>query len=218
MTTDILKYDMAGLSAGIHGLAVLKPEIFEDARGYFFESFSISDIRKHGLVERTVFTPSGPVDRMLEEFVQDNESCSKAGTLRGLHWQAAPYEQAKLVRVVKGAVVDVALDIRPGSPTFGKWQAVTLTEENKLQFYIPCGFAHGFIALRDTVFQYKCSAPYCKAAERGIKYDDEIAAVKWPFELLIDGTALEISERDKSHPPFMATDEWKQHMKSKSEG
>ncbi len=130
------------VQTALNGLVVLKPRIFEDARGYFFESFSKRDL------EEVV----GPVD-----FVQDNESLSSYGVVRGLHFQMPPFTQAKLVRCTRGRVLDVAVDIRRGSPTFGEHFAVELSEENHLQFFIPKGFAHGFSVLSETaVFQYKC--------------------------------------------------------------
>ena len=133
---------MKVIDTEIEGLVILEPQVFGDDRGYFFESFSLKRFEEK--VSKTVF-------------VQDNESKSKYGVLRGLHYQLPPYTQAKLVRVVKGRVLDVAVDIRKGSPTFGKHVAVELSEENKLQFFLPKGFAHGFAVLsEEAVFQYKC--------------------------------------------------------------
>ena len=137
---------MKVIDTEIEGLVILEPQVFGDDRGYFFESFSLKRFEEK--VSKTVF-------------VQDNESKSKYGVLRGLHYQLPPYTQAKLVRVVKGRVLDVAVDIRKGSPTFGKHVAVELSEENKLQFFLPKGFAHGFAVLsEEAVFQYKCDEYY----------------------------------------------------------
>ena len=134
----------------IEGLLVLEPQIFNDSRGYFFESYSKSTFQELGITE---------------DFVQDNESCSQKGTIRGLHFQAPPFAQGKLVRVIQGAVLDVAVDIRIGSPTYGKHFSVLLSSENKKQFWIPAGFAHGFQTLENnTIFAYKCTQVYNKAS------------------------------------------------------
>lgn len=149
----------------IPGLLLIKPKVFGDDRGSFCETFS-----------RQVFLNAG----VTEEFVQDNQSVSKANVLRGLHFQSPPHAQAKLVRVTRGAVLDVALDIRKGSPTYGKHEAVLLSAENNLQFYIPAGFAHGFVSLEDdTVFQYKCSAYYNKPSEGCILWNDPDLGINW---------------------------------------
>lgn len=150
----------------INGLLVLKPNVFEDERGYFFESFNQSVFEKAtGL--KTVF-------------IQDNESKSISGVLRGLHFQIPPMAQAKLVRVTRGRVLDVAVDLRQGSPTFGQYEAVELSAENKLQFYIPQGFAHGFLTLEDdTIFAYKCSEVYSREHERALKWNDPALAIEW---------------------------------------
>lgn len=166
----------------IQGVKIIEPRIFGDARGYFFESFS--QRRFDEMVSKTVF-------------VQDNESRSVAGVVRGLHFQLPPFTQAKLVRVVRGAVLDVAVDIRKGSPTFGQHVAVELTEENHLQFFVPHGFAHGFAVLSDeAVFQYKCDNYYAPQAEGAIAWDDPALNIDWrvPKENRI------LSERDAHHP------------------
>ena len=166
----------------IPGVVIIEPRLFPDARGYFFESFS-----KREFEEKV-----GKID-----FVQDNESKSSYGVLRGLHFQKPPYAQSKLVRVVKGAVLDVAVDIRKGSPTFGQHVAVELTEDNHRQFFIPRGFAHGFAVLTDEViFQYKCDNFYAPASEGAIAWDDPDLGIDWrvPAEKVI------LSEKDKKHP------------------
>ena len=173
---------MKVIDTEIEGLVILEPQVFGDDRGYFFESFSLKRFEEK--VSKTVF-------------VQDNESKSKYGVLRGLHYQLPPYTQAKLVRVVKGRVVDVAVDIRKGSPTFGKHVAVELSEENKLQFFLPKGFAHGFAVLsEEAIFQYKCDEYYAPDHEGAIRYDDPELGIDWklPVEDII------LSEKDKKHP------------------
>ena len=173
---------MKFIDTEIEGLVILEPQVFGDDRGYFFESFSLKRFEEK--VSKTVF-------------VQDNESKSKYGVLRGLHYQLPPYTQAKLVRVVKGRVLDVAVDIRKGSPTFGKHVAVELSEENKLQFFLPKGFAHGFAVLsEEAIFQYKCDEYYAPDHEGAIRYDDPELGIDWklPVEDII------LSEKDKKHP------------------
>ena len=173
---------MKVIDTEIEGLVILEPQVFGDDRGYFFESFSLKRFEEK--VSKTVF-------------VQDNESKSKYGVLRGLHYQLPPYTQAKLVRVVKGRVLDVAVDIRKGSPTFGKHVAVELSEENKLQFFLPKGFAHGFAVLsEEAIFQYKCEEYYAPDHEGAIRYDDPELGIDWklPVEDII------LSEKDKKHP------------------
>ena len=166
----------------IEGVFVIEPTVFGDERGYFFESFN----------EREFFEKTG-ID---VKFVQDNESKSRYGVLRGLHFQKAPYEQAKLVRVVKGRVLDVAVDIRKGSPTFGRYTAVELTGDNHRQCFIPRGFAHGFCVLsEEAVFQYKCDEYYHPEAEDAIAWDDADIAIEWPIP--VDDIIL--SEKDKHH-------------------
>ena len=168
--------------ADIEGLFIIEPKVFGDHRGYFFESFSERDFNSQVRQVR---------------FVQDNESKSRYGVLRGLHFQKPPYAQSKLVRVVKGSVLDVAVDIRRGSPTFGKHLAVELTEENHRQFFISRGFAHGFVVLSDeVVFQYKCDNFYEPASEGAIAWNDPALGIDWkiPAEDII------LSEKDTKHP------------------
>ena len=169
------------IKTGIEGLLILEPRIFQDARGYFFESFS----------QREFEEKVGPV-----HFVQDNESMSSYGVMRGLHFQRPPYTQSKLVRCVKGAVLDVAVDIRQGSPTYGQHVAVELTAENHRQFFIPKGFAHGFAVLSETaVFQYKCDEFYHPEADAGISILDESLGIDWriPMDKAI------LSDKDTRH-------------------
>lgn len=159
---------MEVIKTDIEGAYIIKPRIYGDERGYFFESFSQRDFNEQ----------VAPVD-----FVQDNESKSVYGVVRGLHFQYPPYAQAKLVRVVRGRVLDVAVDIRTDSPTFGQYVAVELSEENHLQFYIPRGFAHGFSVLSDeAVFQYKCDNFYAPQHEGAISWNDADIAVEWHIE------------------------------------
>ena len=169
------------IKTGIEGLLILEPRIFQDARGYFFESFS----------QREFEEKVGPV-----HFVQDNESMSTYGVMRGLHFQRPPYTQSKLVRCVSGAVLDVAVDIRQGSPTYGQHVAVELTAENHRQFFIPKGFAHGFAVLSETaVFQYKCDEFYHPEADAGISILDETLGIDWriPTDKAI------LSDKDTRH-------------------
>lgn len=169
----------------IDGLLIIKPRIFEDERGYFFESFNALK-----------FKESTGID---VSFVQDNESKSKYGVLRGLHFQKPPFAQSKLVRVVKGAVLDVAVDLRANSATYGQHYAVELTAENHQQFFIPRGFAHGFSVLSDeVVFQYKCDNFYNAQSEGALAWDDQDLNIDWkiPAEKVI------LSEKDKAHPAF----------------
>lgn len=173
---------MEVIKTAIEGVVIIRPRIFKDARGYFFESFS----------QREFDTKVCPV-----RFVQDNESMSSYGVMRGLHFQRPPHTQSKLVRVVKGAVLDVALDIRKGSSTYGQHVAVELTEENHFQFFVPRGFAHGFAVLSETaVFQYKCDNLYHPEADDGISILDYTLGVDWHIP---KGKAL-LSERDTKHP------------------
>ena len=166
----------------IEGVYILKPRIFEDSRGYFFESYSQRDFDAN----------VAPV-----RFVQDNESRSSYGVMRGLHFQFPPYSQAKLVRCVRGAVLDVAVDIRKGSPTYGRHVAAELTEDNHLQFYIPKGFAHGFAALSESaVFQYKCDEFYHPEADGGISILDSSLGIDWKIPV---GKTI-LSEKDLRHP------------------
>ncbi len=163
------------IQTDIEGPLIVEPRVFGDHRGYFFESFSQRDFEEH----------VGPVT-----FVQDNESFSaKRGVLRGLHFQKGEAAQAKLLRVVRGSVLDVAVDIRPGSPTFGKYVSLVLSGENKRQFFIPRGFAHGFLVLEDdTIFQYKCDNYYAPEAEGSYRWNDPFFAVDWgisPEEVIL---------------------------------
>lgn len=175
---------MEVIKTEIEGLIIVRPKIYSDNRGYFTESFSQKEFEQK--VCNTVF-------------VQDNESCSKYGVLRGLHFQKPPFAQAKLVRVVKGNILDIAVDIRKDSPTYGKHVAVELSHENKLQIFIPQGFAHGFIVLsNEAICQYKCDNYYSPAHSEGVKWDDEDLNIDWklPVEDII------LSEKDKINPPF----------------
>ena len=168
----------------IEGLVIIEPRLFGDDRGYFFESFN----------QREFEQEIGPVT-----FVQDNESKSCYGVIRGLHFQKGEHAQSKLVRVVKGAVLDVAVDIRPGSPTYGMHFAVELTGENHLQFFLPRGMAHGFSVLsEEAVFQYKCDNFYCRESEGAIAWDDPDLGIDWriPKDKVI------LSEKDRNHPRF----------------
>lgn len=170
------------IKTAIPDLVIIEPRLFRDERGYFFESFS-----QREFTEKVCNTT----------FVQDNESKSSYGVLRGLHFQKPPYAQSKLVRVVKGAVLDVAVDIRRSSPTFGQHVAVELTEDNHLQFFIPRGFAHGFAVLTDEViFQYKCDNFYAPQSEGALAWDDPDLGIDWrlPAEKVI------LSEKDRHHP------------------
>lgn len=170
------------LTTEIAGLLIIKPDVFADDRGYFFESYNKSKLANVGI----------DVD-----FVQDNESRSLKGVLRGLHFQNVPYAQGKLVRVIKGAVLDVAVDIRKDSPTFGKWASIKLTGENKFMYWIPKGFAHGFLTLEDdTIFSYKCSGSYYKPAEAAIRWDDPELDINWNIDNPI------LSDKDKVAPSF----------------
>lgn len=173
---------MEVIKTDIEGVVIIEPRIFEDARGYFFESFSQREFEEK--VGKVVF-------------VQDNESKSSYGVMRGLHFQRPPFTQSKLVRCVKGAVLDVAVDLRKGSPTYGKHVAVELTEDNHRQFFIPQGFAHGFAVLSDeAVFQYKCDNFYAPQADGGISILDESLGIDW--KIPTDKAIL--SEKDTKHP------------------
>ncbi|POY35651.1 dTDP-4-dehydrorhamnose 3,5-epimerase [Solitalea longa] len=149
----------------IDGLVIIEPRVFNDARGYFFESYNQHTFREAGIDAN---------------FVQDNQSKSQKGTLRGLHFQAPPFAQGKLVRVIQGRVLDIAVDIRKNSPTFGQYYSIELSGENQVQFWIPEGFAHGFITLEDdTIFSYKCTNFYNKASEGGIIWNDPDLNINW---------------------------------------
>ena len=173
---------MEVIKTAIEGVVIIEPRIFKDARGYFFESFSQKEFNEKVM----------PIN-----FVQDNESMSSYGVMRGLHYQKMPYTQSKLVRCVKGAVLDVAVDIRKGSPTFGQHVAVELTEENHRQMFIPRGFAHGFAVLSETaIFQYKCDNFYAPQADAGIQLMDEELGIDWR----IPTAEAILSEKDLKHP------------------
>ena len=166
----------------IQGLLVIKPELFEDSRGYFFESYNQEKFRQLG-IDVT--------------FLQDNESKSGRNVLRGLHFQVPPYQQGKLVRVIKGAVLDVAVDLRKSSPTYGEWASIELSEKNKWMYWIPAGFAHGFLTLEEnTVFFYKCTQVYHKESEAGIIWNDHSLNIKWGIENPM------VSEKDKTAGKF----------------
>ena len=170
----------------IDGVVIIEPKVFGDARGYFFESFS----------ERDFNEAMTPILGHGIKFVQDNESMSSYGVMRGLHFQTMPYTQSKLVRCVKGAVLDVAVDIRKGSPTYGQHVAVELTEDNHRQFFVPRGFAHGFAVLSETaVFQYKCDNFYAPANDGGVSIVDESLGIDW--RIPVENALL--SEKDTKH-------------------
>ena len=170
---------MEYIKTEIEGVLIIEPRVFNDQRGYFFESYKQAEFDEH--VGHHV------------EFIQDNESKSSYGVLRGLHYQAGDFSQAKLVRVIKGRVVDGAVDIRKSSPTFGKYVMVELSEDNKRQFFIPRGFAHGFLVLSDeAIFTYKVDNVYAPQAEASIRWDDETIGIKWP----IDAKDVLLSDKD----------------------
>lgn len=174
--------NMEVIKTDIEGVVIIEPRIFNDARGYFFESFSQREFEEK--VRRV-------------NFVQDNESMSAYGVMRGLHFQMPPFTQSKLVRCVKGRVLDVAVDIRKGSPTFGKHVAVELSEDNHRQFFVPRGFAHGFAVLSDVaVFQYKCDNFYAPQADSGISICDTSLGIDW----MIPADKVILSEKDTKHP------------------
>lgn len=169
------------IETAIEDVVIIEPRLFKDERGYFFESFSQREFEEK-------------ISKI--SFVQDNESKSSYGVLRGLHFQKPPYAQSKLVRVIKGAVLDVAVDIRKGSPTFGKHVAVELTEENHLQLFIPRGFAHGFSVLsQEVIFQYKCDNFYAPQSEGALAWDDSDLNINWR----IPTNQIILSEKDKHH-------------------
>ena len=170
------------ISTSIPGLTIIEPRIFGDDRGYFFESFNLNSFRKH----------IGDI-----HFVQDNESKSSQGVLRGLHFQTPPFDQSKLVRCVSGEVLDVAVDIRKGSPTYGQHVSVLLSGENKRQFFIPRGFAHGFVVLSDTaVFAYKVDNWYAPTHDAGIAWNDFDLGIDWPVE----HEMILVSDKDRQLP------------------
>ena len=174
---------MTATETKLKGCFIIEPKVLEDHRGYFFESFNQN--RFNELIGKNI------------DFVQDNESFSSKGVLRGLHLQTGEYAQAKLVRVVKGTVLDVVVDIRKDSPTFSKHFSIELSEENKTQLFVPRGFAHGFIVLSDTaIFSYKCDNFYNKSSEQGLRYDDPSLGIDWklpPNEFIV-------SEKDLALP------------------
>lgn len=167
--------------AKLKDVLIIEPNVFEDSRGLFFESFNSISWADKGL-------PS--------QFVQDNQSFSSKGVLRGLHFQQAEHAQGKLVRVVTGRVLDIAVDIRPGSPTFGKWEFYELDGKSNKMVYIPEGFAHGFLALEDSIFSYKCTAGYNKESEGGIIWNDPVLNIEWPID------NPKVSEKDLILPSF----------------
>ena len=173
---------MEYIKTEIEGVFIIEPKVFNDARGYFMEAWKQAEFNEH----------VGKVD-----FIQDNESKSSYGVLRGLHYQKGELSQSKLVRVIKGKVLDVAVDIRRSSPTFGKHVMVELSEENKRQFFIPRGFAHGFLVLsEEAIFTYKVDNPYAPQAETGIRWNDPDLAIEWP----IDFSKVQTSEKDLKQP------------------
>ena len=183
------------IKTAIEGLLIIEPDVFGDERGFFVETYNVPRYQDSGIGET---------------FVQDNLSQSKKGVLRGLHYQAPPFAQGKLVQVLQGKVFDVAVDIRFGSPTFGQYVAVELSAENKKQFWIPAGFAHGFLALEDdTLFAYKCTNVYAKEHDRGVRWNDPAIGIEWPRlhpptgGSMVDKGAIDeyiISEKDQKHP------------------
>ena len=181
---------MAAIKTDIEGVYIIEPKVFGDERGYFFESFN----EERFLAETGIKT----------RFVQDNESKSKYGVLRGLHFQKPPYAQSKLVRVVKGRVLDVAVDIRVGSATYGKYVAVELTEDNHRQLFLPRGMAHGFVVLSDeAIFQYKCDNLYHPESEGSIIWNDPQIGIAWG----VDEMDVILSEKDKHHATLAELEE-----------
>lgn len=179
---------MEVIKTAIEGLVIIEPKVFQDSRGYFFESFSQREFEEK-------------VRKI--EFVQDNESMSSYGVMRGLHFQYPPFTQSKLVRCVKGRVLDVAVDIRKGSPTYGKHVSVELSEDNRRQFFVPRGFAHGFAVLSEiAIFQYKCDNFYSPHADGGISIQDESLGIEWQIPTV---NAI-LSDKDRQHPILMEFD------------
>lgn len=171
---------MEVIKTPLEGLLVIEPKVFKDHRGYFYESYNAEAFKQAG------------IDAV---FVQDNQSLSQKGILRGLHFQAPPHAQGKLVRVIKGAVLDVVVDIRKNSPTYGQHFSIELTEDNFKMFWIPAGFAHGFVTLEnDTIFSYKCTDVYNKAAEGGLLWNDPEMGINWGIEQPV------LSEKDTINP------------------
>ncbi|MCH9742654.1 MAG: dTDP-4-dehydrorhamnose 3,5-epimerase [Proteobacteria bacterium] len=179
---------MQFIKTSIPDVVMIEPKVWSDARGYFFESYREDIFQQH----------IGHID-----WVQDNESYSTYGTLRGLHYQLAPHAQSKLVRVVQGKVLDVAVDLRQSSPTFGQHVAVELSAENKRQLFIPRGFAHGFVVLSQTaLFQYKVDNYYNKEADRGIAFNDPVLKIDWQIDL----SAVQLSDKDNKQPALKDAD------------
>lgn len=177
---------MQFLETKLSGVIEIIPRIFEDERGYFYETYNIELFRANGI----------PVD-----FLQDNQSFSKKGVVRGLHFQRAPFGQGKLVRVIQGAVLDVVVDIRPDSPTYGQYDSFLLTAENKKMVYLPEGFAHGFSTLEDAIFSYKCTNIYDKASEGGILYNDPDLNIDWQVaDPVVSGKDLELTSWKSFNP------------------
>lgn len=175
---------MKVIKTDIDGVVIIEPKLFKDNRGYFYESFN--DVEFKTKVANT-------------DFVQDNESKSSYGVLRGIHFQKPPFSQAKLVRVIKGKVLDIAVDLRKDSPTYGQWTGVILSARNKKQFFLPRGMGHAFVVLSKTaVFQYKCDNFYCKEAEGGITWNDSTLNIDWG----ISAKDIVLSEKDKGHQTF----------------
>ncbi|NOR74017.1 MAG: dTDP-4-dehydrorhamnose 3,5-epimerase [Draconibacterium sp.] len=175
---------MKTIKTYLPGLVVIEPRVFEDDRGYFFESYRYKNYIEAGITE---------------PFIQDNESKSVRGVVRGLHYQLDSYSQAKLVRVVQGSVYDVAVDLRKGSPTFGKWFGIELSENNKKQLFVPRGFAHGFSVLsKSAIFTYKCDNVYNSEAERSVNPFDAKLGIDWQ----LDGLEQIVAEKDKQAPNF----------------
>lgn len=173
---------MEFISTNIEGLIIIKPRVFNDERGYFYESYNKNIFKKNGLELN---------------FIQDNQSLSHSGVLRGLHFQAPPFQQGKLVRVIQGSVIDVAVDIRTNSPTYGQYHSIMLSGDNKTQFWIPPGFAHGFVTLEDnTIFSYKCTGPYSKESEGAILWNDPSLNIAWEIEKPL------VSEKDQEAQLF----------------
>ena len=173
------------INTQIDSLLIIEPRVFADERGFFMETYKQSDFKAEGINET---------------FTQDNHSRSSKGVLRGLHFQSEPHAQGKLVRVIKGAVWDVAVDLRESSPTYKQWYGIGITEENHKMFYIPPGFAHGFLTLTDnTHFLYKCTAEYAQQSDGGIRWDDPEIGIKWPLE---PGQIPDVSKKDAELPYY----------------
>jgi dTDP-4-dehydrorhamnose 3,5-epimerase len=179
---------MKVFSTPLEGLTIIEPDVYTDPRGYFFETYSHDKLMSLGIEG---------------DFVQDNESFSKRGVVRGIHYQLIPFAQAKLVRVVIGRIYDVAVDLRKGSPTFGKWYGIELSGDDKRQLFIPRGFAHGFSVLSETaVFVYKCDGVYNREAERSIRFNDPVLDIDWK----IPENELIVSDKDRQAPELSEAD------------